>query len=397
MQLQNTIIKICFLACLLVSGCKKNSISPEDLSRQFIENTGQYSSISYSVIYQIKFFNQTEDTTRINAKLDIIRESEDSILGAYIWVTADSVSTYYNTEAMYSINHAMNKIFKFPKEKTSPLTGTVIGDTYKTYFLKPESILKAVHDSAVIVTLAEETIADKHAWKINYKIEDFGDITNARKNIWISSDSLNVLKINYSADSAGENQYNQWDISDVKFNSVTIDDLENRLAFFLESYELEEFKEDINNTKGLSNGTAMPNLEGMLYPENTASEFYDYLDKLTLFDIWYMDCPPCLKAIPLLNELHNKYNEMGLKIVGINPFNNNEKDLKRMPNFLSHNKIDYPILFIDREQNKQLKVPAYPSFYLVDHEGQILHSEIGFDEEKAEILDAQLNDYLKNN
>ena len=77
--------------------------------------------------------------------------------------------------------------------------------------------------------------------------------------------------------------------------------------------------------------------------------------------------------------------------------NYNEKDLKRFPNFLNHNKIDYPIVFVDSEASNDLKVQAYPKFYLVDNKGNILHSEIGFNQEKAEVLDKQLNEYLKNN
>ena len=116
-----------------------------------------------------------------------------------------------------------------------------------------------------------------------------------------------------------------------------------------------------------------------------------------MYDVWYIDCPPCVKAIPHLNDLHDKYAEMGLKVVGVNPFNNNEKDLKRFPNFLNHNKIDYPIVFVDSEESKDLKVQAYPTFYLVDSKGNILHSEIGFNQEKAKVLDKQLDEYLKNN
>lgn len=68
-----------------------------------------------------------------------------------------------------------------------------------------------------------------------------------------------------------------------------------------------------------------------------------------------------------------------------------------MPNFLSYNKIDYPIVFVDREICKALKVQVYPTFYLVDNQGNILHSEIGFNKEKAKILDEQLNEYLTGN
>ena len=57
----------------------------------------------------------------------------------------------------------------------------------------------------------------------------------------------------------------------------------------------------------------MPNLEGIIYSDKSNAKIDDFLDKLTLYDFWYMDCPPCIKAIPLLNELHLKYGDKGLK------------------------------------------------------------------------------------
>lgn len=381
-----------FLGALLLLGCKNNPITSIELANQFLEENNQHSSVSYDIDYQIKFFNQIQDTTKVNAKVDLIRETNDSIFGGYIWVTADSVSTYYNREALYSINHATQKIIKFPKEKTSPLTGTIIGEIYKTYFLKPESLLRGVSDSAVSATISEERISSRDTWKVSYDIEANEDVTDLWKNIWIDKENFVVLKINYHAESQGEHQYNQWDLFNVSFNSITIDDLENRLKRFSDEYEVEEYKEELK--KGLPNGTRMPNLEGIIYSDKSNAKIDDFLDKLTLYDFWYMDCPPCIKAIPLLNELHLKYGDKGLKVVGINPFNYNEKDLNRMPGFLTRNNIEYPILFVDLDSIGLFQIPAYPTFYLVDHEGNVLHSEIGFNEDKAKSLDSQLEDYL---
>ena len=390
--MQNKAFTMIFLGALFLLGCKNNPVTSIELANQFNEENTQHSSVSYDIDYQIKFFNQIQDTTIVNAKVDLIRETNDSIFGGHIWVTADSVSTYYNREALYSINHATHKIIKFPKEKTSPLTGTIIGDVYKTYFLKPERLLRGVTDSAVTVTISEERISSRDTWKVNYDIEGNKDVTDLWKNIWIDKENFVVIKINYHAESQGEHQYNQWDLFNVSFDSITVDYLENRLKRFLEEYEVEEYKEEPK--KGLPNGTRMPNLEGIIYSDKSSAKMDDFLDKLTLYDFWYMDCPPCIKAIPLLNELHMKYGDKGLKLVGVNPFNYNEKDLNRMPGFLTRNNIEYPILFVDRDSIGLFQIPAYPTFYLVDHEGNILHSEIGFNEDKAKSLDSQLEDYL---
>jgi len=392
------LIPLLCIVNLILTGCKEKNITPIELANQFIEEHEQRSSVSYDIDYQIKYFNQIEDTTKIKAKVDLIRATNDSIFGGYIWITADSVSTYYNTKALYSINHATNTIIKYPKEKTSPLTGSILSELYNTYFLKPNKVKNAIKDSTVLVTLTEEAIAKRNVWKVSYKINDVEDVTNIRKNIWIDKKKLTPTKINYSADSQGESQYNQWNLKNVSFNTTSIEVLEKRLSSAKEKYELEEYQEkEENQVSSLPNGKPLPNLPGVLYSSLNNVKLHDYLDKLTLYDVWYIDCPPCVKAIPHLNELYNKYAEMGLKIVGINPFNNNEKDLKRMPNFLNHNKLDYPIVFVDSEASNDLKVQAYPTFYLVDSKGNVLHSGVGFNEEKAKILDKQLNDYLKNN
>lgn len=144
---------------LFLIGCAKSIVTPIDLAHQFIENYEGYTSTSYDLNYQIKYFDQTGDTTKLTAKVDLIRENKDSIAGGYIWITADSVSTYYNTEALYSINHTINTIFKYPITNTSALTGNILHDTYNTYFLKRTRLISAINDTLVTATLTDETLS----------------------------------------------------------------------------------------------------------------------------------------------------------------------------------------------------------------------------------------------
>lgn len=375
-------------------GCKEKNVTSIELANQFIEKNEQHSSVSYDIDYQIKLFGQT-DTNNVRAKVDLIRETSDSIFGGYIWIAEDSVSTYYNTKTLYYIDQRRKKIIKYPKNKTTQITGTLIGDTYKIYFLDPNKLVNGVNDSSILVTLTEESISNRDAWKISYDIPDSEDITNTWKHIWIDKENLTVPQIRYGAESNGESQFNEWIIRNTVFNSITREDLESRLSKFIELYELEEYQQPpVSELATLSNGTTIPNLDGITYSDKAGTNLHKFLDKLTLYDVWYMDCPPCIKAIPHLNELHNKYKDKGLKVVGVNPFNNNEKDLKRMSKFLRKNNIDYPIVFTNHEESRKLKIQFYPTFYLVDHNGKVLHSETGFDKQKATSLDKQLNAYL---
>ena len=44
----------------------------------------------------------------------------------------------------------------------------------------------------------------------------------------------------------------------------------------------------------------------------------DLRGKIVYLDFWASWCAPCLKSLPLYNELHAKYKDQGLEIVGIN-------------------------------------------------------------------------------
>lgn len=379
---------------LTINSCQQTMPGNKEFAHQFIESYQRHRSISYDIDYQIKFFSQTADTTKLRAAVQLIRQDSDSIFGAYIWITADSITRYYNTEAFYLINHVTHTITQYPKDKASPLTGNIVGDVYPTYFINPDRILRAIEDTTTVVQLQKDSVNEIAMLKMNIDILDDDQISNSWKNVWFDPHNLSIKKMNYHVEMQGETQYNQWDLHNIVFDKSSVETLEAKLADYLKQYKLEQYKAPQNRHKTMANGSKLPDIKSLHYTSADSVYFYDYLNKLTLYDFWYIDCPPCIEAIPHLNALHQKYKDKGLTVVGVNPINNNEKDRQRLPNFLKHNPIDYPWLFIDKQQAEQLKVSAYPTFYLVDQNGSILHSEIGFSAEKVAEFDAQIGQFL---
>lgn len=382
---------------LLLLGCQEQTPSPIELAEKIVASYETRSSVSYQVDYQIKFFSNLEDTSKVSAKVDLIRAAEDTVLGGFIWIDSDSLELFYDTTHLYVIQHKEKSITRFPKEKPYFITGNIKGDVISVYFLDPYRLIRGVSDTTNDVTLSEEIFSGREVWKIHYDFPDDEYSENAWKNIWIDKHDLSIPKINYSTDMQGENQYNQWDIHSVKYDSVTVEDLEKRLSEYLNSYELTEYEEsEAEDIKPLPNGTEVPNISGLTYPDSIGVNLRDQLGELTLIDFWYMDCFPCVQAIPHLNDLYAQYNGKGFKVIGLNPYNNNEKDRKRLPNFLEHNPIDYSFLFIDREDAKTFQVRAYPTFYLVDTNGKIIHGEIGFNKDNTSELDSLVRINLEN-
>lgn len=380
---------VILLMNLTLFSCKDNDIGPMDLANHIIEKNENQKSFSYDVDYRIKFFNQEQDTTKIFAKIDLIRQENDTIFGGYVWIKSDSIERYYDTNNTYFINHREKSIERYPKEDPGVITTNVVGSTIETYFLKPDRLINAVADTSINITLLDKELNGKKHWQLSYKYEDDERYYNTWKNIWFDKEKYFVSKMNFSSNFQETNQYNQWDLANIKYNNVSIDDLKKRFDRIKRNYVLEDYKERSSEELALlSNGQKIPGISGTRYSDRSPISLNDYRGKVVLIDFWYMDCPPCIKAIPHLNDIQNKYKEQGLVVVGINPYNDNEKDLKRMPKFLSYNSIDYPIMFVDKNKTDEFKINVYPSFYLIDKQGNILHSEIGFNEEATNKLDS---------
>jgi len=374
---------------LFFISCKEKKVQPMELANQILKKYEGYQSLSYDIEYKIKYFSQVDDTTKVSAKIDLIRQKSDTIFGGYVWIKADSIERYYDTKNTYLINHKNDTITRYPQNKPYVITGNTIGEAVKMYFLKPERLIKGASDSTIKITIVDDKIDDYETWKLEYEFEDDEYSTNTWKNIWIQKQSGFIPKMNFSSDMQGESQYNQWDLSEIKYDRFSISDFEKRFDEIKKNYPIVDYKERSKEEEILlSNGTSIPELTGTRYSDNAKISLDDYKGKIVLLDFWYIDCFPCIKAIPHLNEIHGKYYDKGLVVIGANPFNNNEKDLKRLPNFLSNNPIDYSVMFIDKIKLKDFKVYAYPSFYLIDRKGKIVHSEVGFSEEATSKIDS---------
>lgn len=72
----------------------------------------------------------------------------------------------------------------------------------------------------------------------------------------------------------------------------------------------------INKVLGV--GSDAPALEGVTWVQGDAVKSLNEKDKLYIIECWASWCGPCVAVIPHMNELHKKYSEKGLVIIGMN-------------------------------------------------------------------------------
>jgi peroxiredoxin len=103
---------------------------------------------------------------------------------------------------------------------------------------------------------------------------------------------------------------------------------------------------------------------------------------VVLINFWASWCGPCREEMPLLNDLHKKYEPLGFAVFGVNV----EEDVNGAMEFLQNFPVDFPVLLDGSNQvSKQYQVIAMPTTVVVDRDGKVRYLHKGYktgDEEK---------------
>lgn len=114
--------------------------------------------------------------------------------------------------------------------------------------------------------------------------------------------------------------------------------------------------------------------------------------KTVYLDFWASWCAPCLKSLPLYDELYAKYRDQGLEIIGVNIDSPVEDGL----DFL----IDNPINFTtpsdpDGDVPELYGVIGMPTSFLIDAEGNVQQVHIGFRDGDLEKIETEIVNLLQ--
>ncbi len=109
--------------------------------------------------------------------------------------------------------------------------------------------------------------------------------------------------------------------------------------------------------------------------EGARHSLSDYAGKVVLLDFWSTRCPPCIKSMPFFQELHEKYKDKGLAVLGITT-DRRVKDIEKM---LKKHNVTYTILLdTTASVSRRYRVESIPRMVVVGRKGKVLADFIGF-------------------
>ena len=147
-----------------------------------------------------------------------------------------------------------------------------------------------------------------------------------------------------------------------------------------------------NNPETLPTGSSAPEWSLPALSGDTVS-LADLKGKVVLIDFFYKKCAPCCAAMLFLQRMHEKYSDKGFVLVGIDPYDDPEKD--GMADFLSKRGITYTVLFSGRELCETYRIWCFPTLFFLDRDGRIVMVETGYGKNREEVLEKKLVEMLQ--
>jgi len=391
--MKRTILFI-ILAPFLFSACGEKD---DDFIATVVENIAKTESIHYKFTQKF-YYSNGQDTTTTPCEVWAVRDKNEALRNGYVWV-----NDYYRPYHMMYDNG--NFYLAIPPKKVTAVykefSGSFIspGDWIDA-FLKPDLFKKQFADSLNIISLSDTVYNGEDCKKAMVKFPADKKKGELSYTYIFSKKNFMPLWVMAKTSHKDYTYFDELYFSEYEFNNVSLEELQKRQAEVIAANPIDEKTANSELSKlesMLHIGENAPIVEGAFYTDNSDFNLSDYIGKnIIIIDFWYTHCPPCVKSMPSLVELHQEYKDKGLKIFGVNSVDNQPHSLDNLDRFLSKRDISYDIVMIKPEVDLMYKIKSYPTMYVIDLNGKVSLVEIGFNDEKFEALKKKIAALTQN-
>ncbi len=98
----------------------------------------------------------------------------------------------------------------------------------------------------------------------------------------------------------------------------------------------------------------------------------DWRGHPVIVDFWATWCLPCRREIPELNEIYRRYQNKGLKVLGVSLDAVKGDGLSAVTPFVREFKVTYPIAMADDALAERLELEAVPTTLFLSRDGHVL-------------------------
>ncbi len=139
---------------------------------------------------------------------------------------------------------------------------------------------------------------------------------------------------------------------------------------YTQRFDFEEIDIQIETVSGLSDVAQKLLLSyAFVNGENDTIRLTGMTSRYIVLDFWYASCLPCLRAMPALRDMAEKFSREDVVVAGINCFN---ADIRHsLTSKFRDKNIDFPLLFGSRDLVQHLGINSFPTYLLITPEREI--------------------------
>ena len=364
--------------------------SAEDILKKSQQALGKHTSVKYKATYRYKCYN-CEDTTDVIIDCKLIRSNSDSLMNGMVsFMSADSTETLYNLKHLYVVHYKKKKaeVYNPYLYGTFALTNNPVSNVILDEFLiAPKAA--PISAKSKLVLGKDASVKGKACWTVEVQLPDDPDITENKKLIYIDKLTYLPVKIAYQNKYSGSYEYDASVFDNLVFDGV-------------KPAEFSEFKVPtrVKSTwfrpfKPLSDGTQAPNIVGKTYPNNQSFKLEDYKGKVVVLNFWHSYNQPSINAISFLNSISTSYADKGVAVVSVDTKDVAEYRQSRFAEVHKNGGIKYPVVMPDANADSAYKVKRFPTFYIINKDGQISYSQIGYARQMEDSLKQAIEQQIK--
>lgn len=136
-------------------------------------------------------------------------------------------------------------------------------------------------------------------------------------------------------------------------------------------------------------GKAAPDIEVTDLKENKF-KLSALKGKVVVLNFWFIACKPCVKEMPELNELVEKYSNEDVVFLALAI-----DDKKSLERFLKTQKFEYNIIPESMKESDKFGVISYPTHVIIDKEQKIVHMTSGLLPKTIPDLEREIEKQIK--
>ncbi len=157
-----------------------------------------------------------------------------------------------------------------------------------------------------------------------------------------------------------------------------------------EDFQVKEYQGFGKSKPSLSTDDIAPDWT-LADPQGNKHSLKDFKDKIIVMDFWATWCGPCVKMMPELQKIHEKFLNQSVIVLGISTWERGDP-IK----FMNEKGYNYKLLMKGDEVAKKYGVTGIPTLYVIGQNGKIIFGDVGFKSDSYQRIVETIENELKN-